>query len=197
LIIYADMIYTIEAVQRLLEETLSPERLAHCRSTARLSARLCRRYGLDPEKGTLAGLAHDLAREMPAGEVRELAMRDSEGLSLLEESYPVLLHGRAAAVVLRERLGVEDPEILAAVACHVTGRPGMSLLARILFVADLLEPGRGFWDDGYRATVLEMDIDGMMVAALEEIFKHLRSKGRPVAGQAVALYRDLKELPRL
>jgi predicted HD superfamily hydrolase involved in NAD metabolism len=191
------MIYTIELVQRLLEQTLSPERLAHCRRTARLAARLCRRYGLDPDKGTLVGLAHDLAREMSAGEVRELALRDGAKLSALEESYPVVLHGRAAAVVLQERLGVEDPEILEAVACHVTGRPGMSLLAKILFVADLLEPGRGFWDDGYRAAVLEMDIDGMMVAALEEVFKHLRSKGRPIAGKAAALYRDLKELSRL
>jgi predicted HD superfamily hydrolase involved in NAD metabolism len=197
LIIYNDMIYTIESVEKLLQGTLSPERMAHSRRTARLAARLCRRYGLDPEKGMLAGLAHDMGREMAAGELRELALRDGRGLSLLEERYPVLLHGRAAAVVLRERLGVADPEILEAVACHVTGRPGMSLLAKILFVADLLEPGRGFWDEGYRGAVLKMDIDGMMVVTLEEIFKHLRSNHRPIAGQAVALYRDLKESPRL
>ena len=165
--------------------------MAHSRRVADLAADLCISYGLEGEKGRLAGLAHDLARDLPAERVRELALRDGQVESVLEGRYPVLLHGRAAAVYLREDPGIVDPEILEAVACHVTGCPGMGLLAKIVFVADFLEPGRGFIPEEDRKAMLRMGIDEMTVRVLEEIFSFLRTKQRPIAPPALELYHEL------
>ena len=186
------MVYTPEQLDRLLEKHLSEERLAHSRRVGELAGELCVTNGLQREKGELAGSAHDWARELPPERMRELGLRDGRGESPLESRYPVLLHGRAAAVGLREILGIEDPAILEAVACHVTGCPGMGLLARIVFVADFLEPGRGFVPEEVRREVLEKDINGMTLWVLEEIFGYLRLRQRPIAAPALELFEELQ-----
>jgi len=186
------MICTTEALEQLLEKALGQERLCHSRRVAELAAELCLAHDLEGERGELAGLAHDWARELPPERARELALRDGRGESILETQYPVLLHGRAAAVALRENLGVEDAEILEAIACHVTGCPGMGLIAKIVFVADFLEPGRGFLHEGIRKGILTMDINRMTLRVLEEIFSYLRSRQRPIAPPALELAEELR-----
>ena len=180
-----------ERLNRLLEEHLSRERLAHSRRVADLAGELCAEHGLERRRGELAGLAHDWARELPPGELRELALRDGRGQSPLETRYPVLLHGRAGAEGLRGILGIADREILEAVACHVTGCPGMGLLAKIVFAADFLEPGRGFVPEAVREEILSMDINRMTLRVLEEVFAHLRLKRRPIARPALELSQEL------
>ena len=179
------MIFTTEALEQLLEKALGQERLCHSRRVAELAAELCLAHDLEGERGELAGLAHDWARELPPERARELALRDGRGESILETQYPVLLHGRAAAVV-------EDAEILEAIACHVTGCPGMGLIAKIVFVADFLEPGRGFLHEGIRKGILTMDINRMTLRVLEEIFSYLRSRQRPIAPPALELAEELR-----
>jgi predicted HD superfamily hydrolase involved in NAD metabolism len=186
------MVSIAEQLERLLMRHLSEDRLAHSRRVADLARRLCTTHGLDGEKGEIAGLAHDWARELPLERMRRLALQDGGGESDLEARYPVLLHGRAAAAGMREILAIEDPDILQAVACHVTGCPGMGLLAKIVFVADFLEPGRGFLPEELRRGMLRMDIDRMTLHVLEEIFGYLRSRERPIAPPALLLARELR-----
>jgi predicted HD superfamily hydrolase involved in NAD metabolism len=185
------MVSIAEQLDRLVRKHLGEERLAHSRRVADLSGQLCVEYSLDRERGELAGLAHDWARELPPGRMREMALRDGRGQSSLEARYPVLLHGRAAAVGLREFIGIEDPDILEAVICHVTGCPGMGLLAKIVFVADFLEPGRGFLPERVRLETLRMDIDRMTLRVLEKTFEYLRSEHRPIAPQSLELSEEL------
>ena len=186
------MVSTREQIDGLLEKHLSGARLAHSRRVGELAGELCVEHGLEREKGELAGLAHDWTRELPPGRLRELGLRDGRGESPLESRYPVLLHGRAAAVGLRDILGIEDPAILEAVACHVTGCPGMGLLARSVFVADFLEPGRGFVPEKVRREILRKDINRMTLWVLEEIFEYLRLRQRPIAPPALELLEELQ-----
>jgi predicted HD superfamily hydrolase involved in NAD metabolism len=185
------MVSIAERLDRLLEKNLSGERLAHSRRVSVLAGELCVEHGLDREKGELAGLTHDWARELDPERLRKLALHDGGGCSPLEARYPVLLHGRAAAVGLREIIGIEDPDILEAVACHVTGCPGMGLLAKVVFAADFLEPGRGFMAEAVRKEILSMDINRMTLRVLEEIFEYLRSMRRPIARPALELSEEL------
>ena len=99
-------------------------------------------WGVDPERCALAAWGHDLFRALPAGE--QLAMAESVGLVLddADREAPVLLHGPTAAVVLRERLGIHDEEVLAAVRDHTLGRPEMSMVAKIILLADKIEPNK-------------------------------------------------------
>jgi nicotinate-nucleotide adenylyltransferase len=185
------MACTAEEIEELLPKFLSRDRQEHSQRVAELARELCPLYGLDGAKGALAGLTHDLAREMDDRKVLAIAARDGGEISALEAERPVLLHGRAASVLLRDLLGCEDSEILGAVAGHVTGRPCMGLLAKIVFVADFLEPGRGFLDEKFRLAALELPIDSMMILVLKEIFRFLTKRGRPIAEPARDLYVEL------
>ena len=168
-------------------------RRAHSESVARLAADLCRRFGEEPLYGTIAGLAHDVAREMPASQLMSLVREDGGAISARERKRPVLLHGRAAAVVLRREVGGCPPELYDALADHVTGRPGMSRLARILYAADYLEPERGFLEAEERSAILGMDLDPMVLAVLKKVISYLVQEGVPVAEEALALCRELGE----
>jgi nicotinate-nucleotide adenylyltransferase len=160
---------------------------------ARLAGRLCRRFGLDPREGIVAGLAHDAARELTTERLIGLAAADGRGITPEEHSRPVLLHGRAAAVLLDRELGGCEPSVLEAVADHVTGRPGMSRLARVVFAADFLAAGRGFVEPAVRAEILRRDLDGMVLAVLERVIRYLQAAESPVATNALALYHELGE----
>jgi predicted HD superfamily hydrolase involved in NAD metabolism len=182
-----------ETLPRLLRRYESPARLRHSVSVARLARDLCRRNGLPAQQGYLAGLLHDLARGLPDERLVELAALDGRPFAPYERAQPVLLHGRAAAVIVRRELGIEEGVILAALADHVTGRPGMGLLARIVFAADYLEPGRAFVDAALRRRALSLTIDGMVLLVLREVFAYLGSLGRPIAPPALSLYEELRE----
>jgi predicted HD superfamily hydrolase involved in NAD metabolism len=175
----------------LLDRYVGSSRRAHSGAVARLAASLCRRFGADPMLGVLAGLGHDLARELPAARLLALAEEDGRLITPEERDRPVLLHGRAAAVLLRREGWACPTEVLDAVADHVTGRPGMPLLSRIVFVADYLEPERGFLDSGERAGILRLDLDCMVLKVLEGVIAHLENSGERVAAPAAALYHEL------
>jgi nicotinate-nucleotide adenylyltransferase len=155
-----------------------------------LASRLARRFGLDCGRAYLAGLAHDLARELPETELLRLcAGGDGAPLEPWETERPVLLHGRAAAVLLGPAF---DPQVREAVADHVTGRPGMSALARLVYVADFLEPGRGFLNPAERRRVLRLALDGQLAWVADRVFEYLRGEGLAIAPPALALSEELK-----
>lgn len=113
----------IHHVERVLVEALS---LAHA-------------WDVDPERTELATWGHDLFRaHSPADQLR-LAREAGLPIAPADEAEPVLLHGPLGALVLRERFGVLDDEVLAAVHDHTLGAPHMALLARIILLADKVE----------------------------------------------------------
>jgi predicted HD superfamily hydrolase involved in NAD metabolism len=183
---------TAERLRALLGALVGDRRRSHSEAVARLAEGLCRRFGADPLHGALAGLGHDLARELPGERLLALVERDGRPVTREERERPVLLHGRAAAAVLQREVGDCPPMVLEAVADHVTGRPGMSLLSRVLFVADYLEPGRGFPGSEEKAALLRLNLNCMVLQVLEGVIAYLRSTGQPVATQALALRQELE-----
>jgi nicotinate-nucleotide adenylyltransferase len=177
------------AIARLLRKHLGGRRARHCRRTAALASRLARRFAVDPGQAYLAGLAHDLARELPEDELLRLAAADGAALQAWERQRPVLLHGKAAAALLGAAVSAEVRE---AVAEHVTGRPGMSTLARVVYVADFLEPGRGFLKRAERRRALGLSLNEQTAWVTERVFEYLRGEGLAIAPPALALSEELK-----
>jgi nicotinate-nucleotide adenylyltransferase len=128
-------------VEDAVRGALSPGRFIHSRNTALLARDLARHYGLDGEAAYLAGIAHDMAKDLGRGEILALAEREGP-VTAGERKKPGLLHGRAAAVLLRERLGIHNRDVLEAVSFHTTGRAGMGPLAQTVFIADKIEVSR-------------------------------------------------------
>ncbi len=108
-----------------------------------MAIELAKHHQLDADAATQAGLMHDLAKYFKPQ--RLLAMAQAEGLEIdeVDIAAPHLLHADVSAIVARDEFGITDPEILHAIADHTLGRPGMSDLSCIVFLADSLEAGRG------------------------------------------------------
>jgi len=131
-------------LQAKLAKTLSPARYRHSTAVMRLARKLAGIYGVEPDLAVVAGLLHDVAREIEPRNL--LAMAETMGLFIyeVERKAPVLLHGKVGAELLRRDWGQENPAVLRAVAQHITGGPVMPLLSQIVFIADFAEPGRKF-----------------------------------------------------
>ena len=175
----------------LVEASLSRPRLHHSREVARLASELCDRFHADEEKGYIAGIAHDLARELSISEMLILAESDGLPLRDWEKANPLLLHGRAAAAILTKHTGYTDAETLQAVRDHVTGRGTMGPISRIVFAADFLEPTREFVSPEFRRRTLSLSLNEMVLAVLDRKLHFVRAASKEVAADALSLREEL------
>ena len=172
-----DYIEKTEEIRQFTQAHVKKSRYEHSVRVAEMCARMCRQYGLDSRKGYLAGIGHDMCKDFSSEELFELAGRDGREIIDYDKKKPALLHGRAAAVLLKEQFNVFDPEILEAVANHTSGIIGMCDLTKCLFLADKIEPGRPQSTDEYREGLLALPLDEMLYSVLEENYEYLTKKG--------------------
>lgn len=175
---------------------LNPHRFAHSLSVARTSLDLAVRYGEDPVKAETAGLLHDCAKCLPLPEMQKIARkaRMTEDSAVLES--PALLHSLAGVPVARSCYGVEDSEILEAIAYHNTGCAGMSRLAMCVCLADFIEPNRDpfpLLEDVRRLAGLSLE--KALLLSLEGVADHVRSKGKDLHPRTLNAIAWLKSLP--
>ena len=168
-----DYIAKTDEIRDFTQKHVKKSRYEHSVRVAETCARMCRQYGLDARKGYLAGIGHDMCKDFSDEELIELASRDGLEISDFEKKKPALLHGRAAAVMLRDHFKVVDPEILEAVANHTSGIIGMCDLTKCLFLADKIEPGRPQSTQEYRDNLFSMTLDQMLYSVLEENYQYL------------------------
>lgn len=152
--------------QSKLAKILSPARYRHSLAVMKLACQLADLYGAEREPAVVAGLFHDVAREIEPQEL--LSMAETMGLDIddVERKAPVLLHGKVGAELLKREWGQDNPAVLQAVAQHITGAPVMPLISQIVFIADFAEPGRQF-KPAHTARRLAME---NRVTALKYIF---------------------------
>ncbi len=129
-------------LQKQMRDLLPKKRYVHTLGVSYTSSCLAMRYGADPVKAQIAGLLHDCAKYLTEKELLQEGKRLGLSMTKEERRSPQLLHGRVGAWYAKERYGIEEEEILSAICYHTTGKPNMSLLEQIVFVADYMEPGR-------------------------------------------------------
>jgi predicted HD superfamily hydrolase involved in NAD metabolism len=126
-----------------LRENVSEHRVNHILGVEAMSVELAQTHGLDVEKAALAGLMHDLAKYFKPQRLLDMAKAEGLKLDPVDLVNPHLLHADVGAIVARDSFQVTDPEVLSAIADHTLGRPEMSALSCVVFLADSLELGRG------------------------------------------------------
>ena len=127
---------------RKLKPKLNEKRYVHSVGVEYTAATLAFVYGADIQKARIAGLLHDCAKCIPTEEKLKKAKKYGLPINKSEKANPDLLHGKLGAYIAKEKFGIKDPDILSAITYHTTGHPGMSLLDKIIFVADFIEPNR-------------------------------------------------------
>lgn len=186
-------------IEKVVETKLSAKRLAHCRSTAETSAFLCKRFGLDVEKGRLAGIAHDMCRELAYEEQEKIisnfiACLDRFHTSLSLQailSDPIyrkkMIHGPAAACILCHEYGIDDTDILEAIALHSIADSAASNLAKVVYIADKLEPLRQRPPDAEKM-LKELNLDALFVYTLTNVVRWFRESGKSLSPYTAELY---------
>jgi len=191
-----DSEFTQEIIQRVetyARETLSPERFLHSRNTALQSYDMCRRFGLAPSAGYLAGIAHDLAKQLDNKLMNKLIKKSGYGISAVEKKKPNLMHGKAAAVLLRERFCIHNDDILEAVACHTSGSENMGPLAKVVYIADKTEVSRNI-DPALRKLCMQKDgnLDYILFAVLEKTIGKLQARKLDLSEDTLKLLNKIK-----
>jgi len=162
-----------EKYVNIIKKKLSPARADHSLRVRETAVQMADRLGADREKTAIAGLLHDYAKDTEHGLLLETAERNGLFTCEAERAQPDLLHGPVGAWLCREELGIRDEEILRAVSCHTTGRAGMKGLDVIIYLADLIEPGRSFKGVEDLRAVCGRDIYAGLLLAFDRTLRYV------------------------
>ena len=182
----------LKQAKELVRGRLSDKRYEHTINVKKMAVKLAKRYGADKEKAALAAILHDSAKEIGKDEMREI-MRQYPQYAEGGENRPTpVWHGICASILARTQWGVEDEAILSAIACHTAGKPGMSKLDKIVYLADMTSAERD-WPGVNKLRKLELkDLDAAMLAALKQTNDFVLSQGKPLDPVSKAAYDDIK-----
>ena len=161
---------------------LGAKRLLHTLNVGYLSAHLAGLYGADKDKALIAGALHDCAKELPLEQQLEMAKRYTGDLFTEKK----IIHSSAGATFAKEELGIDDREILDAICYHTTGRGGISVLEKIVYLADKIEPARNYMDLAPIREAAEKDLDSavrMTAVAIKDKFVSQGREIHPVTAQ--------------
>ena len=135
---------TVEEIKEYLKENLKESRYKHTLGVRETAVKLAELNGASIEKAEIAALAHDVAKNLSIEEMLDIINKNNIVLSNVEKDNMSLWHSIIAPAVAQEKLKISDEEILDAIRWHTTGKEDMSVLAKIIYIADMIEPGRSF-----------------------------------------------------
>ena len=131
-------------IEEYLENNLKIRRFQHSLGVRDTAATLAQIYGEDVEKAKIAGIVHDCAKNMQDEELIKICLEHGMDISDVYKESPQLLHGAVGAIIANELMEIYDKDILNAISYHTTGREEMSLLEKIIYISDYIEPMRNF-----------------------------------------------------
>lgn len=186
-------IHSIDKKQilNIVKQNIGKSRFEHSLRVADLATKLAIHYGVDVDKTWLAAVLHDLEKNISLDENDRLVKMYG-----LDDKYignQNLSHSKLAAVVSRDKLGIYDEDILNAIAFHTTGRADMSMLEKIIFVADTCEEGRTYKEASMLREKAFENIDDVCIFILEFLKESVENKGLVVDEDTIRALRYLKE----
>ena len=176
-------------IKRKVKRELDRERYQHTLGVAYTASCLAMRYGADIEDAYIAGLLHDCAKCIPNDDKLEICRKYGIKVTDCEKENPSLLHAKVGAFLAEKRYGVRDKDILSAIRSHTTGMPGMTLLQKIIFIADYIEPNRNEAPDLPQVREQAfIDIDKTICIILYDTLRYLEKKGAKIDSMTQETY---------
>ena len=180
----------IEIYKKELDK-LSEYRRVHCYNVSKEAVRLAKKYGADIEKAEIAGLLHDVTKELPNDLQLKIISDGGIILSEVEKSSPKLWHAISASVYIQKEFSVVDQDIINAVRYHTTARKNMSLLEKIVFLADFTSADRKYNDIDIIRKHADVSLDDGILYALEFTISKLTKRGSLLSIDAVEAYNEI------
>lgn len=191
------MSYNFSKTKKTLRKYLDRDRFEHSEGVMYTAAALAMRYGENLEKAQIAGILHDCAKCIPDNKKLKICEKNHIEITEAERCSPFLLHAKVGAYIAKEKYNIEDTEILDAIACHTTGKPAMTLLEKIIYISDYIEPMRN------KASNLEevrkmafVDLDETLFKILSDTLVYLEKSSKkmdPMTMQTYEYYRKQRD----
>lgn len=175
----------------LLRGRLSEKRFYHSLAVAKEALRLAQKYGANTEKAFLAGLLHDICKDTPKNEQLQIFSEFGIILSALEESAFKLWHAMSGACYIQNILNIKDADIISAVRYHTTAKADMSLLEKIIYLADFTSEDRDYEGADEMRKAVDIGLEHAMREALIFTIDDLKQKGMPVHEDTLNAYREI------
>lgn len=183
---------SVDEAKRLAKKNLSPKRYEHTCNVRKLAVKLAKAHGADEKKAALAALLHDIAKELPRDRLLQIFTENAIIAGNAAQRPAPVWHGAAAAILAQTQYGVDDGEILSAIRCHTTGKPHMSKLDKVLYLADMASCERTYPEAAALREHALKDLDKTMVEALGMSIGWLKETGKPVDELSLQAYAQLR-----
>lgn len=167
-----------EKIINYLNENLKKKRIKHSLGVRDTAVELAKIYCADIEKARLAGLVHDCAKNLNNEEMLNIAEKSGYTISMVCRKNYTLLHGAAGAYIAKTIMGIDDDEIINAVKYHTTGRENMSILEKIIYIADYTEPNRNFPGVEKLRLLSFENLDKALLRAFDNTIKYVVDNGQ-------------------
>lgn len=187
------MAYSREALIAAVSTQMPDKRWKHTLGVMESSIKLAERYGADPVRAEEAAILHDVAKYWPVDSMKEIIEQNGLSAELLKHDKQ-LWHAEVGAFVAERDYGITDPEVIAAIRFHTSGRVGMSLLEKIVCLADYIEPGRDFPGVENIRKLAKVSLEEGLVAGFDSTISLLLEKRRIIFPLTVLARNDLVRL---
>ena len=184
----------LEQAQKMVKKTLSRKRFTHTMNVKKAAVELANRYGADPDKAALAAVLHDAAKEMPKDEMLRILQQNAIIAQNAQFRPTPVWHGVCAAILAQTQWDITDPEVLSAIACHTTGKPGMSKLDKIIYLSDMISEERDYPEVHQLRRMAQENLDTAVCTAVAMNLEWMRECGKTIDPLSEQALLDLQRL---
>lgn len=187
----------IQAYEEEVKKHLTPQRFYHSQCVMEEAKKLAAFWGADEKKAALAGILHDIMKDTPGEEQLKMMERFGIMLTDTQKANPKLWHSLCGAAYLEHVLGIQDKEVLEAVRCHTSGKKDMTLLEKVLFVADYMSADRDYPGVERMREKAYKSLDAAIVEGISFTVSELMERQAPVSADSIDAYNDaIRQLSR-
>ncbi len=181
----------LDEYRNLIKSKMSEHRFVHSVNVSKEARKLAKIYGADAEKAAIAGILHDITKEMPVEEQLKIITDSGIILDNVQKNAPKLWHGISGSIYIKENLDINDADILNAIRYHTTGRAGMSLLEKIIFVADFTSQERTYKGVSTMRKKSRKTLDEAMLYGFKFTFSDLSKRELAIHPDELACYNEI------
>ncbi|MDZ5470912.1 bis(5'-nucleosyl)-tetraphosphatase (symmetrical) YqeK (plasmid) [Bacillus sp. 31A1R] len=174
----------------IVKKQITKHRYEHTLGVMETAISLAQQYGADEKKAELSAIFHDYAKFRPKDEMENIIVREKMPELLLKFNSE-LWHAPVGAFLVKTEVGIQDEEVLDAIKYHTSGRAQMTLLEKIIYLADYIEPGRHFPGVEEVRALAEKDLNEALIKAVQNTILFLMKKNQPVYPETFNTYNDL------